>query len=260
MSDILHKPEDDALDADQQEPGNDSVIHEDNEEADLKQGVEHSDDEGNSKRRRVKERRRKVILTSRRRESESKDDEIRKTNEEEKSRNDKVEVGEDLEESEGNEVDMKREEKEVEVRKVDSSLEVEEMPEEVKERDVEMSEVNEGKTASEESEVKDKEMEEKKVEVQEIPEERKIQEEVTQSIGVDREPEGQPAIGGDNFENATPTNEVQDLPPNSNDKEATDVVPQTADVQTGEIQLKNDGEQNKPESNMEVDPGQHEDV
>ena len=263
VSEVLHKPEDDARVDDQREAGDDSLMHEDNEEADLKQGVEHSDDEGSGRKRVVKERRRRVILTSRRNESESKDDEIRKTNEEEKSQKDKVEVDEDLERNEGNEVDVKVEEKEVEVRKVDSNIEVEEMPDEVKERNVVMSEVNEEKITGEESEVKEKEVEEEEAKVQEISEERNIQEEVTQSVVVDRDREGQPAMDGDNSESTTAANKVQDLPPSSNEKEIKEIddgTAQTADVHKAENQPENDSEQSKTESNMEVDPGQNDDV
>ena len=260
ISEILYKPADDARDEDEREPGNDSMVHGDDREPDVQQGVDHSDDEGNSKSRRevvFKGGRRKVILTSKRRRSESKDDEIRETNEEGNSRKaGKVKDDEgNVEGNEGNEMEMKSEE--VGEEKVDRKVETEEKQEE-REGDVEMSEVNERKVKDEEKEVEGKEMEETKVETQEMPEDQRTQEEVTGGIGVNRESEGEPTKDGDN--SAVTAEEVEDAPAGSEKVvKSMDLVEQTADVQETKNQPKEGGEENETESKMQVDPGQEND-
>ncbi|CAB4018074.1 Hypothetical predicted protein [Paramuricea clavata] len=257
ISEILNKPEDDARDEDEREPGNDSMVHGDDREPDVKQGVDHSDDEGNSKSRRevvFKGGRRKVILTSKRRRSESKDDEIGETNEEGNSRKVKDDEG-TVEGNEGNEMEMKSEE--VREEKVDRKVEAEEKQEE-REGGVEMSEVNETKVKDEEKEVEGKEMEETKVETQEMPEEQRIQEEVTGGIGVNMESEGEPTKDGDN--SAVTAEEAEDAPAGSEKVvKSMDSVEQTADVQETKNQPKDGGEENETESKMQVDPGQDND-
>ena len=239
---MLNKPED-ARDEDEGEPGNDSVIHGDDEEPDVKQGV---DDERNSKRGRreviLKGTRRRVVLTSRR-ESEGRDDEMEETNEEGNLGNEEVEDGEgNLERSKGDEMIVNREEGEVE--EEDRKAKTQEVLEE-RERGVE---VNDTEMRSGEKEMKDNEME-----TPEISQDQRSKEDVTEDVGIDREAE--PTKDGGNSESAVTAEETGDLPKHND----TEVKNMDQGVPAAEQKIENqpdDDKQTEIDSNMQVDPVQ----
>ena len=254
VAEVLHKSGDEEQDHGQ----NESVLHEDDEEPDVKQGVDHSDDEGNSRRKGMKGGRRTVILTSRTRESESKDDDMGEINEKgnekvekEKSRKREVVLVEDE-----NEMEMKRDEREVEDERVDLKVEVE-----VKnERDVEMSDVNETKMKSdvneeEKSEIEASEVEEKNGELGKVQEEQGTQQDVTGDVGGCREHEG---ISTNNFTESTAGETNDERSSSTNEVAMTNVAAPEANVQNTE-DYPDDGEKNESESKMLVDPVQEND-
>ena len=236
ISEVLNKPED-ARDDDEGEPGNDSVIHGDDEEPDVKQGV---DDERNSERGRreviLKGTRRRVVLTSRR-ESEGRDDEMEETNEEGNLGNEGVEDGEgNLERSKGDEMIVNREEGEVEEegRKAKTQEEME--------RDVE---VNDTEMKSGGKEMKDNEME-----TPEISQDQSSKEDVTEDVGINRE--GEPTKDGGNSESAVTAEEAGNLPKHND----TEVKNMDQGEPAAEEKIKNhpdDDKQTEIDSNMQVD-------
>lgn len=250
---------DDAHDDYEEEPGHESMAH---EEPDKKQEVEHSDDEGNTRKKGVKRGRREVILTGVGRDKSRKnEDKFEEEMEEVELGDEKVRSEErdrNVEVSERNEGRMKSEEKEEE-EQVETKEESEKLPEEKeREGDVEMSEVNEVREESEEKQVEEKD--DTKVETEKMPEEKELgtnEEEVSEDIGVNRDPKGESAKDGDSSELPATTATEDTTLPTSGAEKITDVSVEVADTQKSQNNPEDDVEQNESESKVHVDPEQN---
>lgn len=269
----MRKPEredrDDAHDDYEEEPGHESMAH---EEPDVKQEVEHSDDQGNTRKKGVKRGRREVILTgSREGKSRKNENDFGEDMQEVELGDEKVRLEEgdrNVEVSERHEGRTKSEEKEVE-EEVETKEETEKLPEEKeREGDVEMSEVNEVKEGSEEKQVEEKDdtkvetekVEEKddtKVEAEKMPEEKELgskDEEVAGDMRVNRDPKGEPTKDGDSSELLATTATEDTTLPTSGAEKITDVSVEVADTQKSQNNPEDDVEQNESESQVHVDP------
>lgn len=167
VAEILRKPEDYRQDNDaDDEPVNESMVYEDDQEANFKEVVKHSEDMGNNRRRVV--RRRQVVLTSKTKESKSKDDEMEEMNDVENSKNEEFKNAvreENLVESGETGVQMRNVKVKVEDEDVGKS-----MQNEGKEVAVKHSELSERKDEDNKSRVEAEKIEEEEMEVDKVEE------------------------------------------------------------------------------------------
>lgn len=261
IEEVLRKPgredRDEPHDDYEEEPGHESMAH---QEPDIKQEVERSDDEGNTRKKRMKRGRREVILTSVGRDKSRKnEDEFGEDNEEVELPDEKMRSEErdrNLEVSERNEGRMKSEEKEVEER-VETKEETDKLSEEKeREGDVEMSEVNEVKEESEEKQVE--EQDDTKVEKDKMSEEK---EQGTKEGEVTGNIEVNRDPEGEPTKDGdsselSATTALEDTAPPTSGEKMTDVSVEVVDTQKSQNNPEDDEKQDESASKVDVDPKQ----